>query len=160
MKCPNGHDALAGAAFCPACGSIMAPAPAGPAAGWYADPLGAGGQRYWDGRQWQAAVMPSGLPTPSQSGMYAGAPQPKSSTIAIVLTIVWPGAGHLYLGLTKKGVPYVVANAIGVVIGLTVILFPVTILIWIVTLLMTVTRISNETDAVNHALARGQVIQG
>ncbi|MET0127144.1 MAG: hypothetical protein ABW249_01035, partial [Solirubrobacterales bacterium] len=27
-------------------------------------------------------------------------PQEKSSGIAVLLTVLWPGAGHLYLGLT------------------------------------------------------------
>ena len=44
-------------------------------------------------------------------------PQEKSSGIALLLTVLWPGAGHLYLGLTQKAMPYFVANAIGVVFG-------------------------------------------
>jgi hypothetical protein len=27
--------------------------------GWYPDPWGAAGQRYWDGRQWTTAVVPA-----------------------------------------------------------------------------------------------------
>lgn len=157
MQCPNGHEAPDGAAFCPTCASIMAPAPSGPPAGWYADPLVPGGQRYWDGGQWS----PGTAPQPStQPVAYLAAPQPKSATVAILLTIFWPGAGHLYIGLNSKGVPYVVANAIGFVLGLTVILIPITILIWLVTMLMTVTKISGETNMVNQAIGRGERIAG
>jgi hypothetical protein len=35
-----------------------APAPPGPPAGWYADPAGAGGQRYWDGAAWTQHTEP------------------------------------------------------------------------------------------------------
>ncbi|HQE15666.1 MAG TPA: hypothetical protein PLD01_11430 [Mycobacterium sp.] len=91
----------------------------------------------------------------------AFAPQEKSSAVAVVLTILWPGAGHLYLGLTQKGMPYVVANAIGLAFGLFLFIFlPVTFLIWLITLVMTVGDITQETNVVNEAIRRGQRIQG
>ncbi len=34
-----------------------------PPAGWYADPLGSGGARYWDGQRWTEAVTPSHFPS-------------------------------------------------------------------------------------------------
>jgi hypothetical protein len=80
--------------------------------------------------------------------------------VAVILTIIWPGAGHLYLGLTRKGTPYVVANAIGFVCGLTVFLFFVCVLIWLITLCMTVGSISRETDVVNQAIREGRRIEG
>lgn len=36
----------------PAAPAAPAPAPTGPIAGWYADPAGSGGLRYWDGSRW------------------------------------------------------------------------------------------------------------
>ena len=107
-----------------------------------------------------AAVAP---PQP----VYVAAPTPvvirstpqKSSGVALLLQILFPGAGFLYLGLTKKGTPYVVANAIGTVLGLlTIILLPITFVIWLVTLLMTVGSVSSDTERVNVALSAGRPI--
>ena len=157
--CMNGHPATAGANFCATCGVVIAPAPSGPAAGWYPDPTTPGSLRYWDGATWSVATAPAeGYTSPAPA--VGAAPQPKSSGVAVILTVIWPGAGHLYLGLTNRGVPYVVANAVGFVLGLTVILIPITIIIWLVTLLMTVGRISAETDAVNNVIARGERVRG
>lgn len=79
----------------------------------------------------------------------------------MLLTILWPGGGHLYLGLTKKAIPYVVANAIGLVLGLLLFIFiPATILVWLVTLCMTVGSVTDDTNLVNDALRRGQRIVG
>jgi hypothetical protein len=73
----------------------------------------------------------------------------------VLLTVLWPGAGHLYLGLTQKAMPCFVANAIGVVFALSIYLFPIAILIWLVTLCMTVGSVTQETNQVNDALRRG-----
>lgn len=89
-------------------------------------------------------------------------PQEKSSGIALLLTVFWPGGGHLYLGLTSKAIPYVVANAIGLAVG--ILFFPflvlVTFVIWLVTLCMTVGSVTSDTYFVNDALRRGHRIQG
>jgi hypothetical protein len=87
-------------------------------------------------------------------------PQEKSSGIALLLTVLWPGGGHLYLGLTQKSIPYVVVNAIGFVMAFTLILFPITFLMWLVTLCMTVGSVTADTEFVNAALRRGQRING
>lgn len=132
-----------------------------PAPGWYPDPSGVG-QRWWDGQAW-GPTSPPPLPV-VQSPSIARTPVvipvgEKSSGLALLLTILWPGAGSLYLGLTKKGTPYVVANAIGLVLGLfTLIFLPVTFIIWLVTLFMTVGSVSNDTEAVNRALREGRRI--
>lgn len=40
-----------------------------PAAGWYPDPAGSGGQRWWDGSTWGEQVQPAGQPAqPAVSG--------------------------------------------------------------------------------------------
>ena len=87
-------------------------------------------------------------------------PQEKSSGIAVLLTVLWPGAGHLYLGLTQKAMPYFVANAIGGVFILSVYLSPIGILIWLVTLCMTIGSVTRETNQVNDARRRGHRING
>jgi hypothetical protein len=76
-------------------------------------------------------------------------PQPKSPGLALLFTILWPGAGHLYIGNSSKGTPHVVANAIGFVLAFTFILIPVTFIIWVVTLCMPVGGIGRETEQYN-----------
>jgi len=167
------------------------PPPHGPsAARSYPDPADPTRTNIWNGVQWADARQNTGspgsgsVPYPDASGYQspqgpawppqppggippfqpppmAFAPQEKSSAVAVVLTILWPGAGHLYLGLTQKGMPYVVANAIGLAFGLFLFIFlPVTFLIWLITLVMTVGDITQETNVVNEAIRRGQRIQG
>ena len=53
-----------------------------------------------------------------------------------------------------------VANAIGVVFVLSVYLSPIGILIWLVTLCMTVGNVTQDTNQVNDALRRGYRING
>jgi glycerol-3-phosphate acyltransferase PlsY len=64
------------------------------------------------------------------------------------------------LGLTQKALPYFVAYAIGVVFALSIYLFPIAMLIWLVTLCMTVGSVTQETNQVNDALRRGHRISG
>lgn len=133
--------------------------PPQPTPGWYPDPA-TGTQRWWDGTAWGVQAPPPPGPAPVyQPGVSLG-PQEKSSGIAVLLTVIWPGAGHLYLGLTKKAVPFVVANAIGFVLAWTVVLFPISFVIWLVTLVMTVGKITDETNMVNDALRKGLRIDG
>ncbi len=122
--------------------------------GWYPDPERPG-QRWWDGQAWGPRTPQPSAFVPSFSPAATFPPQEKSSGIAVLLTVLWPGAGHLYLGLTQKAMPYFVANAIGVVFALSIYLFPIAILIWLVTLCMTVGSVTQETNQVNDALRRG-----
>lgn len=95
-----------------------------PAAGWYTDPGGSGGERYWDGTRWTDQTRPAGgsqsaaptsafgdpLPPYGQPAPgfqpppvpYQPVPQAhasaKSPALAIVLTFLWLGAGHFYAG--------------------------------------------------------------
>ena len=136
--------------------------PPQPTPGWYPDPA-TGGQRWWDGVAWATQASQSAPPAaPGYPPAVTLGPQEKSSGIAVLLTILWPGAGHLYLGLTKRGMPFVVANAIGFVLTLATVflLFPVYIIIWLVTLVMTVGKITDETNMVNDAIRRGIRIDG
>ena len=67
--------------------------------------------------------------------------------MALFLTILWPGAGHLYLGNNDKAMPYVIANAVGLVSYLFC--FVIGIAIWLVTLLMLAPGLSAEVREVN-----------
>lgn len=131
--------------------------PPQPTPGWYPDPA-TGAQRWWDGQGW--AVGPPAAPNPGYQPAVVLGPQEKSSGIAVLLTVLWPGAGHLYLGLTKKAVPFVVANAVGFILAWTVVLAPISFLIWLVTLVMTVGKVTDDTNMVNDAIRRGLRIDG
>ncbi len=82
----------------------------------------------------------------------------KNSGLAVLFTVLWPGAGHLYLDLTKNGTPHVVANAVGLVLGMTLILLPIAFVIWLVTMLLLVGGVSSDTERVNEAIRRGERI--
>jgi len=89
-----------------------------PAAGWYPDPSGAPGQKYWDGRQWNAPPPPP----PPGSFPYGGPGygvdaygQPlsdKSKLLAGLLQIFLGGLGigRFYLGYTTIGVLQIVVT--------------------------------------------------
>src|SRR4051812_1764550 len=72
-----------------------------PQADWYPHPDGTGGHRYWDGTAWTDHVRPPVAPMWQQSPaappvyQYASA---KSPILAIVLSVLWLGAGHFYAG--------------------------------------------------------------
>jgi hypothetical protein len=122
--------------------------------GWCPDPEGQG-QRWWDGQAWGPRAPQPSVSAPSFPPAATLPPQEKSSGVAVLLTVLWPGAGNLYLGLTQKAIPYFVANAIGLVFALSVYLFPIGFLIWLVTLCMTVGNVTQDTNLVNDALRRG-----
>jgi TM2 domain-containing membrane protein YozV len=138
------------------------------------------GRFWWDGQGWQplpsaAAPLPTAycrvcgrsldaraaicvscgtaqaLPVAPIVVPFVAAPQLKSPGLAVLFTILWPGAGQLYIGNSSKGTPYVVANAIGFVLAITIILIPVSFIIWVVTLCMTVGGIGRETEQYNVA---------
>ncbi len=112
--------------------------------------------RYWDGLGWTEHTAP--LPSTNYATARTYATSEKSSGLAVLFTVLWPGAGHLYLGLTSKGTPHVVANAIGLVLALA--LLPITFLIWLVTLLMLIGSVNSDTERVNEGIRRGERIQG
>jgi TM2 domain-containing membrane protein YozV len=95
-----------------------------PAAGWYPDPSGGPGQRYWDGQQWQAPAVPQ---PPSAVAPYGGAGfggpgygvdaygrplSDKSKLVAGLLQIFVGGLGigRFYLGYTTIGVLQIVVT--------------------------------------------------
>lgn len=131
--------------------------PVVPPAGWYSNPDGSPGHRWWDGSKWSEHTA---NPMSIQQAPPPAGPSLKSANVALVLQILIPGAGQMYLGLTRQGAPYLVANAVGIAIGfLTLLLFPITVVIWVVTLLMTVGKISDDTQRVNAAISAGRPIK-
>ena len=72
-----------------------------PSADWYPDPSGNGGQRYWDGNAWTdhvRAPAPATQPWQQQQQPVYQHASPKSPILAIVLSVLWLGAGHFYAG--------------------------------------------------------------
>lgn len=114
--------------------------------GWYPDPYNPYVQRYWDGSAWtaQSPMQPS-------SRVSAG----KSSGIAILLTILFPGLGHIYIGMSQKGMPYFVPNIVAFVVVLVLwIAFPIALLIWIFTFIPTIMCITSDTEDINSGRAQ------
>ena len=65
--------------------------------GWYPDPSGASGQRYWDGTNWTETPPPPPPPPPPQSGQYGhpgsypppgGGPQPGGLGVRIAARVI------------------------------------------------------------------------
>jgi hypothetical protein len=109
--------------------------------GWYPDPYNPYVQRYWDGRAWTAQS-----PLHPSSRLNTG----KSSAIAILLTILFPGLGHIYIGMSQKGMPYFVPNVIAFVVVLVLwIAFPIALLIWVFTFIPTIMCITSDTEDIN-----------
>jgi hypothetical protein len=122
-------------------------------AGWYVDPDGLGGIRYCDGVRWtEQRIDRDGVQTAMS---YVHPPvsstrEQKSAGLAALLTVLWPGAGHLYLGLNTKGMPYFVINAVALALWLILWVFiPLGVVVWVVTLCMTIGSIADDTRMVN-----------
>jgi hypothetical protein len=92
-----------------------------PAPGWYPDPGGGPGQRYWDGQQWQA---PPPVPAPygdPRFGLDAyGQPLSDKSKLAAGLLQLFLGGfgiGRFYLGYNNIGVIQIVVTIVTCGIG-------------------------------------------
>ena len=95
------------------------------APGWYPDPSGGPGQRYWDGQQWQA---PPPVPAPSappyggagyQVDVYGRPLSDKSKLVAGLLQLFLGGLGigRFYLGYTNIGVLQIVVTILTCGVG-------------------------------------------
>jgi hypothetical protein len=90
------------------------PEPRAPA-GWYADPRGSRALRYWDGSRWVEGR--------------AFARSRKSPSMAVLLTLLWIGAGHLYAdGARMKPARLMLVNPAIMILGLIV--FPYGFALW------------------------------
>lgn len=139
------------ASYCAYCGANAQSRPAaGPSPGWYRNPNDFSTQRYWNGREWTQDVAPLAPGAYSTSGA-----QPKSETLALVFEVIFPGAGLMYIGMSNKAAPYLVASAIATLLALTVYLSPVALIIWLICVLATAPKITEQTRQVNAAAAQG-----
>lgn len=91
-----------------------------PAPGWYPDPSGTPGQKYWDGHQWNAPPPPPPGSVPGYRGDAYGQPlSDKSKVIAGLLQIFLGGLGigRFYLGYTTIGVLQIVVTVLTLGVG-------------------------------------------
>ncbi|WP_405306447.1 zinc-ribbon domain-containing protein [Methanobrevibacter sp.] len=71
--------------------------------------------------------------------------QEKSVALAAILSFLFPGLGHLYNGLTKKGVSFIIAYIVSAVLIFLLIGFVLMILVWIWALFDSI----KTTEAIN-----------
>ena len=88
------------------------PAGSGPPPGWYADPHGGGGQRYWDGERWTEhstapAVAPgAALTSDREARNWALAAHLSALAGIVVGGLIWLGPLVVYL-VKKDAHPYI-----------------------------------------------------
>jgi Protein of unknown function (DUF2510)/Domain of unknown function (DUF4190) len=94
----------------------MTDTPSPPPAGWYPDPSGAPGQRYWDGTAWtdQDAPPTAGQPQPSPVGLAQG-PRPRNGLgiAALILGVLGALSGLIPLLFWIAGI----LGVIGLILG-------------------------------------------
>ena len=82
-----------------------------------------------------------------------GNSQLRSATVAIVLSLLIPGAGHLYLGLSKDATPFLIASAVMFVFALTIIGIFISLIIWFICVILIVPQMSALTEKVNSQIS-------
>ena len=75
----------------------------------------------------------------------------KNVLLAAILSFLFPGLGHLYNGLTKKGVSFIIAYIVSAVLVILVIGFVLMLIVWIWALIDAI----KTTEAIN----RGEVVE-
>jgi hypothetical protein len=147
--------------------------------GWYrVDSTGR--YAWWDGFRWTDAPYPAAgavpqavpdrfLPQQAPGRFVPPPPAMKSSGVAAVWTFFFPGVGHLYLGDYNKAMPYLIINIVDsfflfvalVVPILLILVLPVSFIVWVVMLILTLPNIGTDTDEANaRALARYRQMWG
>ena len=107
------------------------PGPPPPPPGWYPDPSGAAGQRYFDGSRWSENRAPA-VPEPPRSAAVAGLLQ---------LFFGWFGIGRFYIGSTSIAAIQLCLGIIGIFLTMfcfvgVVILVPLTLWTFIEAMMM------------------------
>ncbi len=83
----------------------------GPPPGWYVDPKGSNGERWWDGNQWTEHLRVGGQPPPVSASA-----QPQPPPIDLLDVVLKGRNGNLILGLTSAKI---VRGAKGALVTLT-----------------------------------------
>ncbi len=69
----------------------------------------------------------------------------KSALLAAILSFLFPGLGHIYLGLTKKGISFIIAYIVSAVLIFLVIGFVLIFIVWLWALIDSI----KSTEAIN-----------
>ena len=131
---PHAAPALAGPqAFCRACGRGLDPrAVICPACGVAQQPIA---------RTFAPAVLP---------------PEAKSAGVAMFLSFLWPGAGHLYLEDTgAKAIVFTVVSALCFLLSLTIIGLVISLPVWLGCAIYTMIDASSATARFNARMRAG-----
>ena len=75
----------------------------------------------------------------------------KSVLLSAILSFLFPGLGHLYLGLSKKGVSFIIAYIVSAILVFILIGFVLILIIWIWALIDSI----KSTEAIN----RGEYVE-
>ena len=75
----------------------------------------------------------------------------KNVLLSAILSFLFPGLGHLYLGLNKKGVSYIIAYIVSAILIFILIGFVLMIIVWIWALIDSI----KSTEAIN----RGEFVE-
>ena len=73
----------------------------------------------------------------------------KSVLLAAILSFLFPGLGHLYNGLTKKGISFIIAYLVSAVLIVLFIGFILVLIVWLWALIDAI----KTTEAINHGEA-------
>ena len=88
----------------------------------------------------------SGKVTANQSSVPSANSGEKSLVLAIILSVIFPGLGQIYLGLNQKGILFIVGYIISAVLILLLIGFLLVLVVWIWALVDVV----QSTNAINN----------
>lgn len=75
----------------------------------------------------------------------------KSTLLAAILSFLFPGLGHLYLGLTKKGISFIIAYIVSAILVFILIGFVLMLIVWLWALVDSI----KSTEAIN----RGEFVE-
>lgn len=75
----------------------------------------------------------------------------KNVLLSAILSFLFPGLGHLYLGLNKKGISFIIAYIVSAILILLLIGFVLVIIVWIWALIDSI----KSTEAIN----RGEYVE-
>lgn len=88
----------------------------------------------------------SGKVTANQSSVPSANSGEKSLVLAVILSVIFPGLGQIYLGLNQKGILFIVGYIISAVLILLLIGFLLVLVVWIWALVDVV----QSTNAINN----------
>lgn len=97
-------------------------------AGWYADPSGGGGQRYWDGAQWTDHVTGPQVQA-AQPTQYVVTP--KNPAVSLLISFFIPGVGSMMNGDVGIGIAILAGAVVSLVLTCILIGFLTLPLFWI-----------------------------